>query len=306
MPEWVVVVLALAAAVTSALGIVIRQRATLEIPHDEGVSTTMFKKLLRNRLWWAGTAVAASGYGFQALALTWGSLILVQPLLVSALLFALPMSARMAHRRVTAHDWVWALVLTFGLATFVTVARVQPGNYRPPPAVWALATVVCITAVLVCVVVGARSQGRKRALLIAAAVGVLFGVVAVLTKVTVQQLDEEGLLGTLTIPAPYLVVILGVAATLLQQSAFHAGSAADLGSHHAGARAVGRGIAGRCRARRDARGDGRRDGRAATHRRGRDGRGDHRPRSGRGRVRRPTRGGVGTAQRVADRFSPLS
>jgi hypothetical protein len=52
MPEWVVVLLALAAAVTSALGIVIRQRATLEIPQDEGVSATMFKKLLRNRLWW--------------------------------------------------------------------------------------------------------------------------------------------------------------------------------------------------------------------------------------------------------------
>ena len=132
MPEWVVVVLALAAAVTSALGIVIRQRATLEIPHDEGVSTAMYKKLLRNRLWWGGTAVAASGYGFQALALTWGSLILVQPLLVSALLFALPMSARVAHRRVTAHDWAWALVLTFGLATFVTMARVQAG--RLPPA----------------------------------------------------------------------------------------------------------------------------------------------------------------------------
>ena len=61
-------------------------------------------------------------------------------------------------------------------------------------------------------------------MLIATAVGVLFGVVAVLTKVTVQRLNEEGLLGTLAVPAPYLVVILGVAATLLQQSAFHAGA----------------------------------------------------------------------------------
>ena len=224
MPEWVVVLLALAAAVTSALGIVIRQRATLEIPQDEGVSTTMFKKLLRNRLWWAGTAVAASGYGFQALALTWGSLILVAPLLVSALLFALPMSARLAHRRVTTHDWVWALVLTLGLAVFLTIARVQPGNYRPPPAVWILATVLCVTVVLACVIGGARTEGRNRALLIATAVGVLFGVVSVLTKVTVQRLNEEGPLGTLLVPAPYLVVILGVAATLLQQSAFHAGA----------------------------------------------------------------------------------
>src|SRR5215208_7188823 len=163
MPEWVVVLLALAAAVTSALGIVIRQRATLAIPQDEGVSTAMFKKLLRNRLWWAGTAVAAAGYGFQALALTWGSLILVVPLLVSALLFALPMSARLAHRRVTTHDWVWALVLTFGLTVFVLVARVQPGNYRPVPAVWILATVLCVVVVLGCVVGGARTEGRQRA-----------------------------------------------------------------------------------------------------------------------------------------------
>jgi len=224
MPEWVVILLALAAAVTSAIGIVIRQRATLEIPQEEGVSTTMYKKLVRNRLWWAGTAVASSGYGFQALALTWGSLILVQPLLVSALLFALPMSARMAHRRVTTHDWVWALVLTFGLATFVTLARVQPGNYRPLAAVWILATVLCVAVVAACVIGGARSEGRRRALLIATAVGVLFGVVSVLTKVTVQRLNTEGLWGTMIVPAPYLVVILGVGATLLQQSAFHAGA----------------------------------------------------------------------------------
>jgi drug/metabolite transporter (DMT)-like permease len=87
-----------------------------------------------------------------------------------------------------------------------------------------LATGACVGTVLVCVVVGARVEGRNRALLIATADGVLFGVVAVLTKVTVQRLNEEGPLGTLTIPAPYLVVILGVAATLLQQSAFHAGA----------------------------------------------------------------------------------
>ncbi|GFG51913.1 hypothetical protein CQY20_29940 [Mycolicibacterium agri] len=224
MPEWVVVVLALAAAVTSALGIVIRQRATIEIPPEEGVTTTMFRKLLRNRLWWAGTAVAASGYGFQALALTWGSLILVAPLLVSALLFALPMSARMAHRRVTTHDWVWALILTVGLAIFVTLARVQHGDYRPPLLVSITAAVICVTVVGGCIVGGARAQGRNRALLIATAVGVMFGAVAVLTKVTVQRLNDEGVWGMLVVPAPYLVVFLGVAATLLQQSAFHAGA----------------------------------------------------------------------------------
>ena len=54
----------------------------------------MFSTLLRRPLWWAGTGVAVLGYVFQALALIKGSLIVVQPLLVSALLFALPLSAR--------------------------------------------------------------------------------------------------------------------------------------------------------------------------------------------------------------------
>ena len=104
--------------------------------------------------------------------------------------------------------------------------RVETDPYmlRPLPAVWILATVLCVAVVAACVIGGARTEGRRRALLIATAVGVLFGVVSVLTKVTVQRLNTEGPLGTLIVPAPYLVVILGVGATLLQQSAFHAGA----------------------------------------------------------------------------------
>jgi len=60
--------------------------------------------------------------------------------------------------------------------------------------------------------------------LLAVAVGVMFGVVAVLTKIVMHMVAEGSVLATLTTPALYLVVILGVAGTLLQQSAFHAGS----------------------------------------------------------------------------------
>ena len=82
----------------------------------------MFATLLRRPLWWAGTAVAVAGYGFQALALVKGSLIVVQPLLVSALLFALPLSARLAGRRVTRREWLWAALLTVSLASHASSA----------------------------------------------------------------------------------------------------------------------------------------------------------------------------------------
>ncbi len=61
-------------------------------------------------------------------------------------------------------------------------------------------------------------------MLLALAVGVMFGVVAVLTKIVMHTITESNVLTALTTPALYLVVMLGVVATLLQQSAFHAGS----------------------------------------------------------------------------------
>jgi drug/metabolite transporter (DMT)-like permease len=218
------VLLAVLAAVFLAIGIVVRQRATMDVPQEHGVSSVMFLTLLRRPLWWGGTAAAVAGFVFQALALANGSLLLVQPILVSGLLFALPLSARLAHRRVTRGEWLWAMVLTAGLAVFVVLANTRPGDYEASLALSALVAVICTAAVGACVVVATRTMGWKRAVLLALAVGVLFGVVAVLTKLVMHLLTHEGLRAVLTTPVLYLLVVIGVLATFLQQSAFHAGS----------------------------------------------------------------------------------
>jgi drug/metabolite transporter (DMT)-like permease len=224
MAQGLVIFFALLAAVCMAIGIVVRQRATMDLPAEHGVSTTMVTTLLRKRLWWIGTAVAVAGYVCQAVALSKGSLLVVQPLLVSSLLFALPLSARLAGRRVTRGEWAWAIVLTIALALFVLMARPRPGLYRGQEMAWSVATAVIAPIVVFCVVFGARSTGRRRAVLIAVAVGVLFGVVAVLTKLVMYELHEDGLLGTLRLPPLYLLAIIGICAMFLQQSAFHAGA----------------------------------------------------------------------------------
>ncbi|WP_284234650.1 DMT family transporter [Mycobacterium antarcticum] len=219
-----VVLFALCSAVCMAIGIVVRQRATMDVPSDQSVSARMFATLLRRPIWWAGTAVAVAGYVFQALALVKGSLIVVQPLLVSALLFALPLSARLAGRRVSRREWLWAGLLTIALAMFVLLAHPGPPDR---PATWLVATIVgvgCLLLIVGCFVVARRVEGSRRAVLFAVGVGVLFGVVAVVTKLVMHLLDERGALGLLATPAPYALIILGVVATLLQQSAFHAGA----------------------------------------------------------------------------------
>jgi drug/metabolite transporter (DMT)-like permease len=219
-----VVLLALLAALFLAIGIVVRQRATMDVPPEHGVSSVMFVTLLRRPLWWAGTAAAVAGYVFQALALAYGSLLLVQPILVSALLFALPMSARLANRRVTRGEWLWALVLTASLAVFVVLAKTSPGDYEASVPLTALVAVICTAAVMACVIVAVRTANWKRAVLLAVAVGVLFGVVAMLTKLVMHLLTHDGVRTVLTTPVLYLLVLLGIVAVFLQQSAFHAGS----------------------------------------------------------------------------------
>jgi drug/metabolite transporter (DMT)-like permease len=212
------------AAIFMAIGIVVRQRATTDVPPEKGVSTVMLATLVRRPLWWAGTAAAVAGYGFQAAALAFGSLLLVQPILVSALLFALPLSARLAGRRVTRGEWIWAILLTLSLSVFVALARASSGDYSTSLSASALTAVVCTAAVIGLVVLATRMRDWRRAVLFAVAVGVLFGVVAVLTKLVMHMLADGDVRDLFTTPVLYLLVVLGVLATLLQQSAFHAGS----------------------------------------------------------------------------------
>jgi len=219
-----VVAAALAGAVFAAIGIVVRQRATMDVPADQGVSTVMVSTLLRRRLWWAGTAAAVTGYAFQAVALAYGSLLLVAPLLVSALLFALPLSARLAHRRVTRAEWGWAVLLTVSLGIFVALARTKPGDYDGAVLPAVVVAGVSLLFVGCCLAVALRLSDWRRAILLAVGVGVLFGVVAALTKIVMHTVTEGSVSRLLTSPILYVLIVIGVIATLLQQSAFHAGA----------------------------------------------------------------------------------
>jgi drug/metabolite transporter (DMT)-like permease len=75
-----------------------------------------------------------------------------------------------------------------------------------------------------CIAVARRLSDWKRAITLAVAVGVMFGTVAVLTKIETHTLTQEGTVALLRSPVTYALIVFGVGATLLQQSAFHAGS----------------------------------------------------------------------------------
>ena len=215
--------LALGAALFIALGDVLHQRSAHEVSDPAGSHMQLFLNLLRDRSWWLGSGIAAIGFALQAAALGLGSVLLVQALLVTSLLFALPLSARAAGRRVSSWEWMWAALLAASVAVIVTVGNPTAGHARAGWETWGLVTAILLPSLLLCVAIAGRRPGPVGAVLLAVVSGALWGVFAVLTKGVVTVL-ADGIVPLLRAPELYVWAVVGITATAMQQSAFRAGA----------------------------------------------------------------------------------
>src|SRR5579875_3380050 len=93
----------------------------------DGRAHRLLGHLLTRPAWVAGLVAAAIGLVLHVLALAHGQLAVVQPLLISGVLFALPVSALLEGRRPSGREWLLALVLVAGLATFLLAGRPTAG-----------------------------------------------------------------------------------------------------------------------------------------------------------------------------------
>ncbi|MGH9114438.1 MAG: DMT family transporter, partial [Acidimicrobiales bacterium] len=82
---------ALAAAVAFAVAAVLQQESTECVPKDKSLSLRLLADLLRRPKWLAGGACLLAGFGLQALALAFGPVALVQPIVITELAFAIPL-----------------------------------------------------------------------------------------------------------------------------------------------------------------------------------------------------------------------
>ncbi len=218
--------LALGAAFFIAVGDVIHQRSAHEITDEPVGHLELFTRLLKDRQWWIGSLVAGLGFGLQAAALGLGSVLLVQALLVTSLLFALPMNARASGRSVTRAQWAWAALLAAAVAIVVSVGNPTEGHSRAALEVWTVVIAVLGPALILCVLGARKLDGRPAAAVLLGLVsGTLWGVFAVLTKGVVERLGH-GLWAVLTSPELYVWAVVAVAATAWQQASFRAGSLA--------------------------------------------------------------------------------
>ncbi|OBJ11955.1 hypothetical protein A5659_21225 [Mycobacterium sp. 1165196.3] len=220
----VAALLAVCAALASAVGDVIRQRSAHEITDKPVGHLELFRMSLRDARWWLGGLAAIANYSLQAAALAWGSVVLVTALQVTALLFALPIYARLAHHRVQPREWMWALILAAALAVVIIVGDPAAGVQRAPLQTWIIVALVMVPLLVACVVTARLRAGSPfAAVLLAVVAGSSLALFAVLTK-GVVEMSERGPVAVLTSPefVPWLLVAL--CGMIFQQSAFRAGA----------------------------------------------------------------------------------
>jgi drug/metabolite transporter (DMT)-like permease len=214
---------ALGSALCFATSSVLQQHGAARAPRGSGLHLDLLRHLVTRPIWLAGLTAAVGTLILQALALSSGELVLVQPLLIAGLLFALPLSVVLERRRPSLQEWGWAAALVAGLVTFLVAARPRSGPALPnDQRLWQFGVVVLAVAGAVAIL-GSALGGRHRAVLLGSATGLTYGVTAALLKYSCALAAREGLGWLLTSWPPYALVVVGAAGILLNQAAYQAG-----------------------------------------------------------------------------------
>ncbi|HET9072374.1 MAG TPA: DMT family transporter [Acidimicrobiales bacterium] len=216
-------VVALVAAATYALATALLHRSAQLVGAaaraGSGVGRFVSSNV-RHPVWILGMVTEGVGFALHALALHAGPITLVQPLLVSGLVFALPIRQLLDRRRPEMAELAWAAVLAVGLVVFLLAATPSEGPSNAPDRIpTILATILVAAGMLGSGVLGLRWSGRRAAAVLGFGAGLGFAAVAGLLKAVTDEASHHGLALFANWPV-YALVPAGFGGLLLNQLAF--------------------------------------------------------------------------------------
>ena len=227
------VVFALAAALANAVNLLTQHKASIGAPQRvKGWRLALY--LPRQPLWLLGVAAAVGSFVFQALALHNGPLSVVQPLLITELVFALVLRRVWIHQDVARSAWVSVSVVCVTLAVFLAVGEPTGGHAYPAANQWLSAGLAFGGAIAVLTLLGLRGSPARRAAALAAATGLTASLEASFLKTATQTLSVSGIGGMLADWPVYAFIAATITGALLQQGALHVGplSVSQPAGHH--------------------------------------------------------------------------
>jgi len=216
------VVFALAAAFANAINVMTQHKASISAPkREKGWRLALY--LVRQPLWLLGWIAAAGTFVFQALALHNGPMSVVQPVLVTELVFVLVLRRVWIHQDVAAAAWASVVVVCVALSVFLIAAEPSGGHPVPDTKEWLSAGLVFCGTIAVLTALGRSGPPARRAAVFAAAAALAWAMEATFLKAATDTLTAFGIVGMLIRWPLYALIAAGVAGTLLEQAALHVG-----------------------------------------------------------------------------------
>jgi drug/metabolite transporter (DMT)-like permease len=179
--------------------------------------------LIRQPLWVLGAVALLGAFVFQAVALHLGELSLVQPLLVSELIFALLLRRLWIGQEVTLAAWGSAAIMCIGLAVFIVMAEPRGGGHNPSSLEWLSAVLSMSALAAALAALASTGSPERRAALYGASSAIVWALEATFIKATTDSLTANGVIGTLARWQVYALIVGGICGTVLVQAALHVG-----------------------------------------------------------------------------------
>ena len=213
--------LALAAAASFGLASALQHLEAGRVDKRGALDPGLLTALARRPIWLLGIVADVAAVALQAVALHFGAVALVQPLLVAGLPVAVLLSARYARRALLGKERLGLLLCTGGLLLLAPATATTSLGIAPSRATATVAGVL-LGAAAGALLLLAHRVPRLAPPATGTAAGAVIGAGSVLLAVSAGRSGD--LPALLSSVAPYAALVVGLLGLLLSQAAFQTGA----------------------------------------------------------------------------------
>jgi uncharacterized membrane protein len=217
-----VFILALGASLANALTSVFQRMGVESAPDQATLRLSLITYALRRGVWLLGFALMIISFVLQAIALHFGRLSQVQPILTLELVFLVVVLAVWFGFAVGRREWLGSLAAVGGLAGFLYCAHPEEGNLSASVWSWVITGAACSAGIAAAIVLALRGPRWWRAAMFGTAGAISFAFTAACTKV-VSNYAAADWASLFRHGQTYALIVFGALAVFLSQNAFHAG-----------------------------------------------------------------------------------
>jgi len=215
-------VLAVMAALANALTSILQRMGVESAPESTTLRLSLIAYALHRKVWIAGFLMMIGAFLLQFLALHFGDLTTVQPILTLELPFLVAIIGLWFRHPLTWQEWVGSSAAAGGLAAFLALSSPASGSETPDLDTWGLVSFAVVAGGAVAVMLARFGSRAWRAAWFGVAGAIAFAFTAALIKEMNDQITRGWSHVFLSWP-PYALAGAGLVGMFLAQNAFHAG-----------------------------------------------------------------------------------